>query len=303
MQLNRIDMNLLVVLDALLDTSNVSAAAARLALSPSATSHALSRLRAMLGDPILVRAGRAMAPSARAERMRPRLRELLHGICSVLEPDEEVEPLTLRRSFKFAATDYAEVTVVQPLSDRLCAEAPGVDLYSFQAGKDSAALLRDGDYDVALGVFSGLSPDLQRQTLLHEDFVCLLRRGHPVLQRPALDLETYCALGHVLTAPRGVPRGAVDEVLAAEGRSRRIARTVTSFLAAPHLVARTDYVLTAPKRIAERVAHELDLAHREPPVELRGFDHEMIWHRRDDHDPAHRWIRGEIAEVARRPEA
>ena len=225
----------------------------------------------------------------------------MSGVRAVLAPDEEIDPAALSRSFCIGATDYSEVTLVCPLSDRIARDAPGVDLYCSALGGDSPARIRAGDYDLALGVFSDLAQDMNRRSLLHEDFVCLLRRGHPALDRGVLELDTYCELGHVLTAPRGVPRGAVDDALESIGRRRRVARSVTNFMAAPYLVARTDYLLTTPARIAERVAGALDLVASQPPVELRGFEHEMIWHRRDDLDPAHRWLRERIAEAASEP--
>jgi DNA-binding transcriptional LysR family regulator len=139
-------------------------------------------------------------------------------------------------------------------------------------------------------VFFDLPADIERETLLHEDFVCLLRRDHPALRRK-LTAERYAALDHVLVAPRGAPHGIVDVYLERLGLRRRIARTISSFEVAPHMIGGTDYVLTLPARVAKRHAAALELAVREPPVELPGFDLEMLWHRRMSEDPGHRWLR------------
>jgi DNA-binding transcriptional LysR family regulator len=169
-----------------------------------------------------------------------------------------------------------------------------VTLLSQVLDTDAAERLRANDYDLALGVFFPLPDDIRRHTLLHEEFVCVLRRGHPALKRK-LTVERYAGLDHVLISPRGGTRGVVDEYLGRAGVQRRVARTVASFYAAPHLVADSDYVLTVPERVARRVADSLDLVVRRPPVPLTGFDLELIWHRRNDDDPAHRWLRGQFA--------
>ncbi len=293
-QLSGFDLNLLVVLDALLDTRSVKAASARVGLSASATSHALGRLRDALGDPLLVRAGRTMVLTPRAEGIRPRVHAALEELTGALRFEDELVPAGLRRTFRVASTDYAELVALAPVSDALTRTAPGVTLLSQLLGSDRVERLRANDYDLALGVFFGLPDDIRQRALFHEEFVCVLRRGHPALRRK-LTLSRYAALDHVLVSPRGDPRGVVDEFLAREGATRRVARTVASFYAAPRLVAQSDYVLTLPERVARRLAGELDLAIRRPPVPLTGFDLTMIWHRRYDDDSGHRWLRDQIA--------
>jgi DNA-binding transcriptional LysR family regulator len=289
-----VDLNLLVVLDSLLETRSVKRAATRVSLSPSATSHALARLRDLLGDPVLVRAGRQMALTPRAERMRARVRSLLEETGALLRSDDLFDPETLRRGFRIAATDYAEVVVIRALSDHLAGSAPGVDLFSRALVRDSVDRLRGGDDELAIGVFADLPADIERATILRDGFVCVLRRGHPALRRK-LTAERYAALGHVLTATRGEPYGVVDVYLERVGLRRRVARTVSSFEVAPHMIASTDYVLTLPARVARRLARDLDLVIREPPIALPGFDLEMVWHRRMTGDPGHRWLRETIA--------
>lgn len=290
MQLSSFDLNLLVVLDAVLETRSVKKAAKRVSLSPSAASHALARLRDALDDPILVRAGQQMVLTERAEQIRPRVHHALEMLTGALDFETSFAPEQLRRSFRIGTTDYGELIALGPVSDAMSKSAPNVVLYSLPLGDDATERLRNNDYDLALGVFSGLPDDVLVQPLFHEEFVCVLRRGHPALKRK-LTLERFAALDHVLISPRGTPRGVVDVLLERAGASRRIVRTASSFFAAPRLVARTDYVLTVPKRVAKMIGPVLDLATRAPPVVIGGFDLQMAWHRRHDTDPAHRWVR------------
>jgi len=295
-QLSSIDLNLLLVLHALLESGSVKLAAARLSLSPSATSHALRRLRELLEDPVLVRAGREMVLSPRAERMRPRVRHLVEEIEGVLRI-EGFDPKQQRRSFRVACSDYTELLLVAPLSQRLAAEAPGIDLFSVSEGLDRATALREQSVDLDLSVIGEAPADIESEHLFEDRFVLLMRRDHPLLDRP-VTVEGYAALEHLLVAPRGIPVGIVDRRLAGLGLKRRVARTVARFFVAPQLLVASDYVLTISSRVAARVAADLGLVCLEPPLELPTFTISMSWHKRSNEDPAHRFLREQIAAVA-----
>ncbi|MEO0602776.1 MAG: LysR family transcriptional regulator [Myxococcota bacterium] len=296
--LTNIDLNLLVVLDALLRTQSIKEAGALLGRSPSATSHALQRLRELLTDPLLVRAGSKMTLTPRARLLEPRVRDVLERIEGVVRRDADFVPERLERTFRVGATDYAELFVIAGLSARLGTLAPGVTLYSLPGGR-IAGRLRDGELDLAIGVYRDLPPDVHEQTLFMERFVCVVRAHHPVLDEP-WTLEAFVSLGHVLIAPGGVPHGAVDRALEPLGHHRRIVRTVGSFLAAPELVATSDHVLTVAERVARRAAPALGLVVLDPPLPLRGYGLSMVWHRRDHADPVHQWLRGQVGRT--RPE-
>ena len=290
MQLNAIDLNLLVVLDALLRCGSVKRAAGELHLSPSATSHALARLRELLDDPVLVRAGRSMVLTPRAEGLREELASVLGRVEQLLVPQREVEPRALARAFRIAATDYVELEVLAPLSHHLRELAPGVDLHAIPQPTDIPAALRANACDLAVAVLREAPPDLRKRPLFEEHFVLLMRRGHPA-SRGRLTPRRYAALEHVLIAPRGEPRGIVDELLEREGLRRRVARCVSGFHVAPSLVAESDYVLTVASRVAQRYAKQLDLVIRKPPLSLPSFELAAIWHQRYEHDLEHRWLR------------
>lgn len=297
MQLSAIDLNLLPVLHAVLDTRSVKAAAPRLGLSPSAVSHALARLRELLDDALLVRSGRSMQLTPRAERLRPRVQRLVDELERTLRQEDALDPARMERAFTIAGGDFAELVLLEPLGRRLAELAPGVSLYGQAVRGDVTEQIREGGCDALVGVFREVPDDIRTLELVRSEFVCLLRAGHPAL-RGRLTVRRYAALDHVLVAPRGQPRGIVDGVLEAQGLRRRVARTVSSFLVAPHLVAGSDYVLTVSSFIAERFAEPLGLVARKPPIAIEGFTIRAAWHRRFDDDPAHRWLRERIAEVA-----
>ncbi|KYF91417.1 hypothetical protein BE20_14740 [Sorangium cellulosum] len=300
--LSAVDLNLLVVLDALLDERHVTRAAARLGMTQPACSHALGRLRRALGDPLLVRGtGGAMVPTPRAEALAPGLRAALRGLASAIRGEARFDPGAARRTFRIATGDYAELVLLPPLLSLLAREAPGIDVWMLPLSltqEGVVAQLSSGAVDVVIGPpRRGWPEGLYLRPLFDERFRCVVRRGHPA-ERSALTLDRYCALSHLLVAPRGTPGSLVDDALAALGRSRRVAATVSHFLVAPHVVAATDLMATLGARIVDAAAAPLGLAVLPPPLELAGFSFAMIWHERTHHDPAQRWLRDQLARAA-----
>lgn len=298
-RLLNLDLNLVMALDALLQTASVTAAAARLGRSPSAVSHALARLRAELDDPLLVRAGRSLQLTPRAAALRPRVGALLHELDAVLRPAAPVDPSAFDQAFRIDGTDHAALLLLPELHRRLAEAAPQVDLHLRPIRPEAPTDVRDDQTDLAIGVFGDLPPDLDRLPLLDDRFVVVCRADHPIL-RPgvALSLDLWCALPHLLVAPRGTPHGTVDRVLAAEGRRRRVARSTPSFLAAGFLVEQSDLLLTVSARVAHFLAARAALRLLPPPIPLPGYTLEAIWHRRLRQDPAHRWLRDQLSQVA-----
>jgi DNA-binding transcriptional LysR family regulator len=296
--LSNLDMNLLVALDALLATESVKLASERLALSPSATSHALNRLRELLDDPLLVRAGQRLVATPRAVALKPQVAAAVRAAEAVFRPaDEGVDPAALDRRFDLHCTDHAELTLVCPLSARLSSLAPSVQLQTSPVAADSIDRARRGDVDLGIGVYNAPPDDFLVQDLCRTEFVCVVRDGHPVL-KSGLTLDAYAELHHVLVSPRGGRLGVVDRELAARGRSRRIARWCASFLLAHHLVVDTDYVLTVSASVAEEIAPGLGLVRVPPPLPLAGFTMQAIWHRRHQHDAEHQWLVEQLIDVA-----
>lgn len=292
------DLGLLVTLDALLQEGSVTGAARRVGLSTPAMSHALARVRAQLGDPILVRSGRGMTLTARAESMKARVRSAVAEARRALEPQGPFVAAELQRTFVVHATDYVLAILGLAVDRRLGAEAPGVSLRFVPNGTDDAARLRDGGSDLAVGIYGDLPPEMRGRQLLTDRFVCVVRRDHPTVQR-RITLEQYCALSHVQVAPRGQPGGYVDDMLERRGLRRRVARAVPYFLTALQLVAESDHVLTVSERIASRYAGPMGLELREAPLPLDPYALALVWHPRVDDDPGHRFLREVFVDAAR----
>lgn len=290
----------LVALDALLETRSVSAAARRVGVTQSAMSHALGRLRTRFADPLLVRTGKGMVPTARAEQMAPRLRRGLAELDRAAAEAEPWEPGMARRAFHIDTTDFGELLLIPPLIARLVPAAPGVDLHIHRMGEPLDALM-SGEVELVVGVLGAQQPaGLRRRALFRERFVCLMGAQHPLASGP-LTVEAFAAARHLLISPRGAPGGVVDTALGRMGLERRVALTVAHFLVAPHIVAGSDLILTLPERVAQSFAGILPLRVVAPPLELPTFTTWMVWHERADLDPGHRWLREQLVAVV--PEA
>lgn len=291
------DLNLLKTLDALLDARGVTRAAKQLGLSQPATSHALGRLRDALGDPLLVRVGATLVLTERAEHLREPVKEALRRAEQVLLPPEGVQPAKLVRSFSLNLADYTELAILPRLVERLSREAPGVSVTCRPHVQGPMEALGNGA-ELWLGVNPPDQPGLVVQKLFSDSYLCVIRKGHPLARRP-VTLKQFLALNHVQIAPGGLPGGPLDDVLSARGLSRVVSVRVPHFLVAPLLVARTDLVLTAPRRVVEAFADFAGLHVFEPPIRLSSFTIQQAWLARDHTDAAHRWFRAQVKDASR----
>lgn len=291
------DLGMLAHLDALLQEGSVTRAAKRVGLSTPAMSHSLARIRERLGDPILVRAGRGMILTPRAEALRARVHTLVEEARQTLEAERPFVAEELERTFVVHASDYVLGMLGPSLDRRLAAEAPRANLRFVPNTPDDAEALRDGSSDLAVGIYGELPQEMRSRILLTDRFVLVCRENHPVLKRRP-SLERYAALDHVQVAPRGLPGGYVDDELAARGLSRRVARAMPYFSSALQLVAVTDYVLTVSERYSRAHAKVLGLQIVEVPLELRPYALSLVWHPRFDGDAAHRFLRERFVDAA-----
>ncbi len=292
------DLALLAWLDALLQESSVTGAARRVGLSTPAMSHALARVRERLGDPILVRAGRGMLLTPRAEAMKAQVHAVVNEARRVLEPERAFTPGELERTFVIHASDYV-LTVLGAAADRvLREEAPRACLRFVPNSPDDSAMLRDQGSDLAVGIYGDLPQEMRSRQLLTDRFVCVVRQGHPAAAK-RFTLEQFVALPHIQVAPRGLPGGYLDDVLRERGKTRTVARAVPYFVTALQLAAETDYVLTISERIAQRYRAAFGLALLEVPLKLRPYALSLVWHPRLDSDPGHRFLREVFGRAAK----
>jgi len=298
MNLRSLDLNLLVAFDALMTERHVSRAADRVALSQPAMSNALSRLRSMLDDPLLVRTSRGMEPTARALELHGPIRTALAEIQRTLSTPTRFEPAKAQHHFVIGASDYMEFLVVPRLVKALQQQAPGVDLSvrSLQLSPPEGPLDR-GEMDLAFGYFPNLPKRLRQAHLFTEHLECAVRKDHPTV-KSRLTLEQYLRLPHLFVSTRQ-RSGVVDEALARMGRSRRISVSVPHFLVAPYIIVESDVIMTVNSRIARTYARTMPIRVFPPPLKLPDFPISMVWHPRSDKDAAHEWLRARLAEVCR----
>lgn len=289
--LRAVDLNLLVVLDALLHERHLTRAAARLPMSQPAVSHALARLRTLLGDPLFHRTRGGLRPTPHALALEAPLRDVLAQVRRLLA-GAVFDPAASRRTFRLAMSDYGASVVLPPLVRRLRAEAPGIDLeISYTSRGGMIAGVADGQLDLALAVFGETPADIRRAVLFQEPFVCVMDAAGTA---GPLTLDAYLARPHVLVAASQDQRsGEVDAALARLGRARRVALRLPHWTAAPAVVAGTDLVLTVAQRTVMPTPPGLAVQPVPFPIAPLGF--EMIWHERTDGDAGLRWLRESLA--------
>ncbi|MGN6318944.1 LysR family transcriptional regulator [Trinickia sp.] len=298
--LKGLDLNLLVSLDALLEEANVTRAAERLHLTQPAVSTQLGRLRQMFGDPLLIPApsGRGMTRTVRGAELMAPLKAALAQLEAVVLKQPSFDPRADTRRFSIAGSDQAVAVLGFQLMRTWPERAgPNVQLAFVTAAQStSVERFERGEVDLLIGSERMVPEWAKARKLYDERFVFVQRKGHPRGTGP-LDLDTYCALDHVLVSTSGGQFfGFMDEHLERLGRTRRVALSVQHFTAVPQLLALTDYVSTLPSRLVTRHRDTLDIF--ELPFEARGFAMSAAWHPRSHLDPANTWLRETVADIA-----
>ncbi|MFK3768921.1 LysR family transcriptional regulator [Pseudomonas putida] len=293
MDLSRIDLNLLVSLDTLLAELNVTRAATRLHISQPAMSAQLSRLRELMGDPLLVpiQKGRSMTPTARALALRGPLRSALKTLGSVIQSELGFNPLNDKRVFRIAACDTALSTICEPLIASITKHA-GTQIQVSLNAVDPGLIgrqMEEGFFDLLIDSSRDVPQGVKLTALGNDEFVMAQRKDHPRGREP-LTLDGYCKLNHLVVSPeRESFRGYMDEYLRSAGMSRRINLTVPTAGMVPGVLMSTDLVCTMPRMLIQSQHEAIETF--ELPFKSEPFQLVMAWHPRDDADPANRWLR------------
>ncbi|TDV64304.1 LysR substrate-binding domain-containing protein [Pseudomonas sp. LP_7_YM] len=295
--LRNIDLNLLVVLDALLTEKHVTRTGERLHLSQPAISHSLSKLRSLLDDPILIRKGNDVHLSALALNLQAPLKAVLSHIETLFGGTIAFEPATSQRTFNLAMSDYGAAIVLPRLLVRIRKTAPNTTVVVTQGSRPAMLeQVTQGKIDLALGVFPNLPADIAQATMFEETFSCLLDRS-TLPSSGILDLDSYLLRPHILVSMDG-SIGEVDNLLRAQGLSRRIAVSVPHWRTAPSMISHTDLILTVATRTLDEAEIDDSLIKLSPPLDIPPFPFVQIWHHRFNEDPAHKWLRDQVSEVA-----
>jgi DNA-binding transcriptional LysR family regulator len=293
-ELRNANLNLLPALEALLETKNVSEAARRTHVSQSAMSHSLAKLRELLGDPLLVPAGRAFVLTPRASRIAESLSVALDAMERAIEPPKPFTPSETKRTFRVATLDYFEFVLLGDLLAYFGAHAPRAQIWIDRLSPAAVSALVAGEIDLALVGETSIArtQGLSRVEIHRDPFTVMARKGHPALRRKSsLRLEDYLAYPHVVVTVEGRADGAVDRALERVGARRSVVLRVPHFATAPLAVLQTDALCTIASSVASRAASLYPIELRMPPVELAPAAIYAVWSKRLEDDEGARWFR------------
>ncbi|RUW24484.1 LysR family transcriptional regulator [Mesorhizobium sp. M4B.F.Ca.ET.215.01.1.1] len=295
----RYDLNLLPVFLALMEERSVTRAAARLGITQPALSNSLNRLRDTLRDPLFIRERYGIKPTQLAEEIAPTIEAALAQLDDLILNQQEFQPATTERLFTLAPNSYVEIVLMPALVARARERAPGIKLRMTAFGNDLAETgVISGTTAMVLGRIVDPPDNLVVQHLMDDGLACVVRKDHPGV-RDRISREQYEMLKHVNVLPPGRLRAGVFQALGQQNLKREVAVSVTHFLAVPEMLAVTDYCATLPKLICRSLERDPRLKGLPTPVDLGTFPVEMAWHVRYRHDPAHRWLRSLIGELAK----
>lgn len=292
-----VDLNLLVVFDALMSEQHVTRAAAKIGLSQPATSSALSRLRSVFQDELFVKTSRGVMPTPRAVSLVEPIRQALLHIQSALSNEQQFVPALSERTFRLGMDDYAELVFLPNFLRKVESVAPKVKFQVRSTDWLIAPKMLDTDeIDLSICHCPQWQTWHQRQLLFEEHFVCVASQSNPITA--PITLEDYISASHLLVSPQGDMVGLVDGVLEKQNLKRHITMSVQHFLAATFVLASTNLIATLPELLARTCATVLNLQVSPLPFEMDGFSIDMLWHTKNNNDPDHTWLRTTLVQLS-----
>ncbi len=295
MNLHRIDLNLFAVFDAIYTAGSLTKAADVLCITQPAVSNSLARLRDMLNDPLFVRTGHSMTPTPVAQNIIVPAREALELLRKSVQQSHVFEPAISAKSFNFASRDLLEVSIMPRLMSRLQSLAPNITLTNYEIAKGQVvSSMASGNLDFYADASTFTDIHLKKQLIATDRFVAMARKNHPHIKNE-LTLDNFLTLGHINVSNRKSGAGPIDVALDKLGKKRQIVMRGQHFLTVPSALAKTDLIACIPYHLAKHY----DLAMYEIPFDIPPIEYFLYWHVSADHDSAHRWMREQIAEVAK----
>ncbi|WP_285163657.1 LysR family transcriptional regulator [Shewanella goraebulensis] len=306
--LAKIDLNLLVILQVLLEEQSVTRAASRLHLSQSALSKSLNRLRVTLDDPLFQRTAHGLKPTAHAVQLGHQLPQILQTLHQLTQPPTFV-PASSHQHFSFSMVESAYETLLPYFIGRILHDAPNVKLDSYVWTEKSMQDLQLGQIDFGIAgrdthpqadlKIEQLPDGIEHQTLFKDKQVCLVRKGHPmldVIRNKKWDLDTYLSMSHVQVRCEGNDWWALDYHLADLNLRRQISTTVPDFYGAASICAHSDLIFTLPSSFARHAVKLYPLEEIPLPFEFMPMAYVLLWHERNSQAPGHLWLRNIICE-------
>ena len=303
MNLQTMDLNLLLVFEALVEERNVTRAAKRVGLSQPAMSNALARLRRTFDDPLFLRTAEGMSPTPKAQALIEPVRMALEQLRTIFEKRSAFNPASSARLFHLLMNDYVELMLLAPLARALRRQATHIRLRvqrSQQVFEPPTPNALVESHDLAIGFFPDalvLDTRVRSQLLWEERNVCIARAKHPKIHG-RLSLRRYTEAEHIAVFYKKQGLGVIDTLLAQKGHVRQTAIAVPHFMSIPFLVAQTDFIATVPERLAHKFSRQLKLQVLSIPIEMPPLRLTLLWHERFQADPAHQWLREQIINLS-----
>ena len=291
MRFNKLDLNLLVALDALLSEQNISRAAEKIHLSQSAMSNALARLREYFNDELLVQVGRKMEPTPRAEALRDNVRDILVRVDATVATQPKFVPAQANRLFRLFVSDYTLTTLMPHLFALAYEQAPGIRFDLRAQIAYPHRVLERGEADLLIIPKEFCSTEHPAEVLLEETFCCVVWDQSP-LAKGDMTSERYMAAGHVVVQVGDGQTALEDWFMQRLGIVRRVEASTYSFVSPAYLLAGTDRIATMHRRLAQEASRSLPIVLREAPVAVPTMEQSMQWHKHRTSDPGLTWLRG-----------
>jgi len=300
MNLSKVDLNLFIVFDAIYSEANLTRAGQIVGITQPAVSNALARLRETFNDPLFVRTAQGMVPTPMAQNIIGPVRNALQLLRVSVQESRIFNPQQANKTYRVSMTDLTEAVLLPPLFQRLRRLAPQVCIESMLSRRrEMTKELAAGRLDFAVDAPLNTDPQVRHVKLLDDRYVCALRRGHP-LAKEKISLEDYLSLSHIHISSRRSGLGYVDLSLGKMGIQRRVVLRSQHYLMASTVLQQTDMAMTVPERFARR--H--DLHYVELPVsDVPNVESHLYWHESTDQDPANRWMREQLIEIAQKVSA
>ena len=289
LKLSSTDLNLLPVFQVLLDEKSVTKAAFRLGLTQPAVSRNLARLRVLFNDPLFTRTPKGLNPTPRAIALSRELHQSMQALFELVEP-VDFNPLSTKKTFRLATTDYGAHVLLPSVIKRLYIEAPNISLELIPWKEGAQKTLSEDNIDLATCTIDDLPAGVQSLGLGGDEFVCVMRKNHPCV-KTKLTLKGYIKASHALITMGGTHKSIIDRILEKSGLTRHITLRSPHFVATLALVAQNNLLLTIPYGLAKNFASHYNLSISPFPAEIPRLSHSIIWHERNKQDPAHCWFR------------